>query len=390
MFRKLVFLYAILLLLAVSTQARLVAHYTLESSTKDVSGFNPADGTLVGGPTYESGPSGFGQCLRLGYGKYVDCGNPDKFAITSNMTVMCWAKVNLWLSAGYDPLVTKGSATWRLQRWSTTNTMVWGVNGVGGVAYVVGNIPVNDGEWHHFAGVYDHANLILYVDGNVDNTFAATGTPSTTPSTNLWIGGNSGNTVRFWDGWIDDVRIYDTALSAAEIHDSMMDLTSRGTAGNPTPSESAQDITRDVVLSWTPGEFAAQGGTHNVFIGIDFNDVNQATVAVPLGVSVAEGLDVNNFDPGTLEFGVTYYWRVDEVNAPSSPGSYKGLVWQFTVEPYALKLPAENITATAISSIKNNDPNDTINENGLDPNHPDEHANSAGMWLSSSTDANHP
>ncbi|MBN1974394.1 MAG: CBM9 family sugar-binding protein, partial [Sedimentisphaerales bacterium] len=102
-------------------------------------------------------------------------------------------------------------------------------------------------------------------------------------------------------------------------------------AMNPYPPDYAEDIAKDVILSWTPGLFA---DSHNIYFGTDFNDVNNATIASHDNVTLAEGLDVNNFDPGTLELGVTYYWRVDEVNAPSSPGSYKGQVWQFSVEPY--------------------------------------------------------
>ena len=108
--------------------------------------------------------------------------------------------------------------------------MVWGTQGINGVPtygfYIIGTTNVNDGQWHHFAGVYDGSNITLYVDGAVDATSTATGTISTNTN-NLWIGGNSGNTTRFWDGWIDDVRIYDTGLTETEINNAMKDLTSR-------------------------------------------------------------------------------------------------------------------------------------------------------------------
>ena len=278
MIRKLVFIFACLILFSINVQAKLVAHYKLDGDAKDVSGFEPADGTLMGSPTFETGPTGFGKSIRLGTEKYVDCGNSSKFAITNEITVMCWAKVGSWLSAGYDPLVTKGNATYRLQRWSNTDTMVWGTQGVTGVPangfYIIGTTNVNDGQWHHFAGVYDGSNITLYVDGIVDATSTATGTIATTPSANLWIGGNSGNTVRFWDGWIDDVRIYDTGFNEIEIRNAMNDLTSREIAANPNPSDKAYDVARDVVMTWTLGEFAY---SHNVFFGTDLNDVNDAT-----------------------------------------------------------------------------------------------------------------
>jgi hypothetical protein len=168
---------------------------------------------------------------------------------------------------------------------------------------------------------------------------------------------------------------------------------SQGAASSPFPEDEETDVYNKISLSWKSGQYIAEGGTHNVFFGAYFNDVNEATIANPLGVTVSAGqaADVNTFNPGKLEYGKTYYWRVDEVNAPSKPGSFKGRVWQFTVEPVALKVPAANIIATAKSSASKNDPNDTINENGLnDANHPDWHTISGGMWLSAATDVNNP
>jgi hypothetical protein len=155
-------------------------------------------------------------------------------------------------------------------------------------------------------------------------------------------------------------------------------------AALPNPEDGGKDIIRDVILSWTPGEFAE---THNLFFGNDFNDVNNATETNLLNTTYVEGLDVNSYDIGSLEFGMTYYWRIDEVNAPSKPGKYKGIVWSFTVEPIAYKLPADKITVTAISSTKGNDPINTINEAGLDPN-TEQHTNGSGSWASSGTDTN--
>ncbi len=71
------------------------------------------------------------------------------------------------------------------------------------------------------------------------------------------------------------------------------------------------------------------------------------------------------FDPaGLLEFGRTYYWRVDEVNAPPDTTIYKGDTWSFTAEPYAY--PIAGIKATASSSDKAaNGPQKTVDGSGL-------------------------
>ncbi|MEJ2648157.1 MAG: AbfB domain-containing protein [Sedimentisphaerales bacterium] len=151
-------------------------------------------------------------------------------------------------------------------------------------------------------------------------------------------------------------------------------------ASNPVPEDVAIDVPREPILSWKPGKYAS---AHNVFIGTDFNDVNDATLADPLSATLFEGLDVNNLSPGRLAYDTVYYWRVDEVNAPSSPGTWKGLVWSFTGEEYAPKIPASDITASASGSYGSYNPINTINEVGLDPNHMDLHSNGQPtMWLS--------
>ncbi len=147
-----------------------------------------------------------------------------------------------------------------------------------------------------------------------------------------------------------------------------------GTAFNPSPAEEATDVPRDVVLSWTPGEFAPAINGHTVYFSESFNDVNDDIGGI--------AADANNYTHGRLDFGKTYYWRVDEVNGPPDFTVYKGDVWQFTVEPFSY--PVENVITTASSqSSADEGPENTINGSGLDAN--DLHsAERRDMWLSSS------
>ncbi len=156
-------------------------------------------------------------------------------------------------------------------------------------------------------------------------------------------------------------------------------------ATGPYPPDNAADVERNVILNWKPGFYA---NSHNLFFGTNFNDVNNATLAASLGTEVAQALplDSNSYDPiMTLEFSKTYYWRVDEVNAPENPGTIKGQVWQFDAESYSLKLSSENIKATA----NDGDPTKTIDESGLDADNPNQHNSSgASMWATNGNDPN--
>jgi len=98
---------------------------------------------------------------------------------------------------------------------------------------------------------------------------------------------------------------------------------------SPNPSNGKTEVLQDVILSWRAGVYA---DTHNVYFGTDFDDVNQASISDPRSVLVGENLSITAYDPpGLLEFGQTYYWRVDEVNAPPDSKIYRGDVWSFTV-----------------------------------------------------------
>jgi len=99
-------------------------------------------------------------------------------------------------------------------------------------------------------------------------------------------------------------------------------------AYSPSPANGKQEVPRDADLSWRKGVFAE---THNVYFGMDFNDVNEAGLTDPRGVLKGENQSDTSLELDTLEFGKTYYWRVDEVNAPPDTTTYKGDVWSFTV-----------------------------------------------------------
>jgi beta-galactosidase len=81
---------------------------------------------------------------------------------------------------------------------------------------VEGSADVNDGRWHHLAGVYDGKKISLYVDGKQDASKAAWGNGDKN-NYPVYIGENSESLGRPWNGLIDDVRIYSYALSEAEV-----------------------------------------------------------------------------------------------------------------------------------------------------------------------------
>ena len=148
-----------------------------------------------------------------------------------------------------------------------------------------------------------------------------------------------------------------------------------GEAYNPNPSEETVDVPRDSDLIWTPATTAV---AHDVYFGTDLNNVSDASRTNPLDVLASQGQNSTTYDlPGRLEFGQTYYWRIDEVEADSTIRT--GFIWSFTTEPIAYTI--ENVTATASSSGPGQGPENTINSSGLDAD--DLHSTTLeAMWLS--------
>ncbi|NQV34599.1 MAG: discoidin domain-containing protein [Phycisphaeraceae bacterium] len=144
-----------------------------------------------------------------------------------------------------------------------------------------------------------------------------------------------------------------------------------------TPGNEDLDVSRDVDLTWVPGQFAA---THNLYVGETFEEVDTATVPT------ASDLTIASFDPGRLNFGQTYFWRVDEVNGTPDKTVHRGEVWSFEVEPYSILVSGDTITVTA-SSVSNefSTADKVIDGSGLDAN--GVHAmDSDTMWFTASVD----
>ena len=242
----------------------------------------------------------------------------------------------------------------------------------------------NDGDWTHVVCTYDFASdtASIYINGelapNGDNN-PKTGIAGPTgycegvndPAQPLYIVGQR----ETYGGTVDEVAIWDHALSADEV----MSVFTLGPlaldprmAGRPSPADGATDIPREAVLGWNAGEGAT---AHNVYLGTVFNDVNDAVLAD----AVSAGQTATAHDPpGRLDFGQTYYWRIDEVIAPGD-APIKGTIWSFSTEPVAYPVDGQRIAVTASSADADQGPENTVNGSGLtDDLHSDE---LTAMWI---------
>ena len=185
--------------------------------------------------------------------------------------------------------------------------------------------------WHHVAVVISSANMQLYLDG----VMATSGSTSVVPSdlgrtSSNWLGRSQYVADGYFNGSLDDFRIYDYPMSADEIITTM-----RGDpmlAWNAKPADgTTPDVREALPLSWSGGEKASQ---HDVYFGTDADTVDNADTSTP---EIYRGRQAGaSYTPseGVEWGGGPYYWRIDEFNNDGTMS--RGRVWSFTVADFIL------------------------------------------------------
>jgi len=97
------------------------------------------------------------------------------------------------------------------------------------------------------------------------------------------------------------------------------------------PANGDVNVPKSVTLTWTAGNDAV---THDVYFGTDQAAVAAATQADAGVYQGSQMLENTSLSPGPLEGGMTYYWRVDEVNDAAEGSPWKGMVWSFTTATF--------------------------------------------------------
>jgi PKD repeat protein len=197
----------------------LVAAYGFEEGSggtvADASGNNNT-GTITSAAWTSSGK--FGKALSFnGSSAMVTVNDANSLDLTSGMTLEAWVQPSATASTWKD-VIFKATDIYYLMGFTPQGTPDMGGTFASANVYGASALPVN--TWTHLAATYDGAIMSFYVNGVLASSRAQTGAIAASTGA-LSIGGDSISSGQFWAGLIDEVRIYNRALSGIEIQDDM-------------------------------------------------------------------------------------------------------------------------------------------------------------------------
>lgn len=209
------------------------AHWKLDEgvgiTTGDASG-NSNTGTLTNGPAWVAGKFGNALGFDAVNDRVVVPASSSINSPTSAITVMAWVwhNANQVGKAGVASRIFGATvdSQWLLQvRDNKARFYAKSASNPGGISGTT-TVPLN--QWHHIAGVYDGALTRIYYDGVQEGTTAATGALQQDTNKDVLIGAiASGTTIgELFNGRIDDIKLFNTALTATQIQAEMLDSTS--------------------------------------------------------------------------------------------------------------------------------------------------------------------
>ncbi len=293
-------------------------------------------GKFVGNPQWVAGYNG--DAVEFdGSGDFLDCGVNQNLNISDEVSLTAWIKItnlNIDQKIGGNQNGTDGGFKMSI---FSNNKVEFEIRSSSNLATlnrnVNGGTELMENVWYHIAGVYSQEDgyIRTYVNGNLDRQLATTEELGSSPGT-FYLGCEPFNTGSYnFNGVMDDVRLYNKALTQEEIMETM-----RGNpllAAIPDPANgSTPYITEAIPLNWSPGEKASQ---HDVYFGTDKETVTNADTTDTTGVYRGrQSTTIYNPLEGVEWGGGPYYWRIDEYNTDNS--ITRGTVWSFSVADYLL------------------------------------------------------
>jgi hypothetical protein len=198
--------------------SQMISHWRLDGDATDSQ--SSYDGVVYGDPVWVPGSQ-----AKIGSGAiymdgedYIAIDTRDYPPLTGSFTVDAWIKTT---GNNQDQLIiSKGQSSWQLGIEGQSKKAFFSCNGLSSNSYLSGSTGLIDDIWYHVAGVHDQSKqrMYIYLDGSLDGEANSPGTINPN-AYYIWIGGDpeQPESGYWWEGYIDNVRLYNHALSVGEI-----------------------------------------------------------------------------------------------------------------------------------------------------------------------------
>ncbi len=264
------------------------------TTASDSSGKNN-NGTLVNGPTWIA-PGRIGTAALSFVAtnlQQVTVPNSTSLNPTAGLTIAAWINAVDW--SGNHRILQKGNSDNQYRFLAENNVFKFHLNGVNTVTC---DLPPTN-TWIHVAGTWNGSTMTIYTNGVPEASLAATGTITSTTDM-LAIGDKSGGTSTgdFFNGDLDEVRVYSRGLSLEEIN-----LVMHAGDSPPTPPAGlrAAPGNAQVTLFWNLGNGASE---YNIK-----RSITNGGPYTTIGTSFAP-----DYNDAGLVNGTTYYYVVTGVD----------------------------------------------------------------------------
>jgi len=222
-----------------AAQGGLVAYWNFNEgsgTTAADSSSNGNDGTLVGTPTWVAGHTGGVGDFALEFDKGttdgVQVSDHPSLDLGSSFTIAAWVYdrgsdfgyvIGRDIGGDSNYYLQTGRSDDRKYFWSVTDPEF----------QIRHDFAMSLNAWHHYAVTFDGSDLRFYLDGSLQGSPDAIGGDQTLSdsSNGLWIGRRDTDTARTWDGYLDDVVIFNSVEDITQIMNGTHPDMSGGTAG---------------------------------------------------------------------------------------------------------------------------------------------------------------
>ena len=328
----------------------LIGYWNLDETTGSTaldSTSNARHGTLNGGFTFDTdNVSGqLGDALSFdGTDDFIDI--PDGFSSFRNgLSLSIWAYPTAATNWARFFDFGNGAANNNilLARRGTSNDLAFEIyNGSSSSGQIIAAGVIELNTWQMFTATMNAAGAVtLYKNGQVVGNGQVT-PPTPVVRVNNFIGRSNWGNDAYYQGYLDDARIYDFPLSQRQVQE----ILAGGFAAGPFPYDGAVDVPTFINLRWAMGATAVD---NNIYLGTDPAAVANAGIASP---EYKGRQPQGRFSLPMLQRNTDYFWRIDSI--ASSGTVISGTVWRFTTGGNLGGITREvwqNVTGANISSL---------------------------------------